>query len=782
MGLPQDALSAGADGPLAPGISRALARERTAAIRDLTYALRLRLPDGADQAITGEIQIGCVLAAPTRLVLDFAEATTRLHAVSCDGRPVPVEVVANHVVIAAGETRAGRNVVTCSFSAGQDAIHRREGVFYTLFVPARAHTCVPCFDQPDLKARVTLELEVPAGWNAVANGAEVERAAMAGEGGAGRELIRFSETPPISTYLMAWAAGSLQVATAKADGRTFRVFHVGTDQARVARNLAAIGALHARALAWLEAYTGIACPFEKVDMLLVPAFQFGGMEHPGAVFYQQASLLLPESATSGELRNRAHLIAHETAHLWFGDLVTMPWFDDVWLKEVFANLMAEKILAAGEPDDAADVRFYLAHYPVAYDVDRTGGATAIRQELDNLASASELYGPIAYQKSPIALRDLERCLGDARFREAVREYLRTHAWGVADWPDLLASCERALGEPLREWSQRWIETAGRPEVPTVNGTWPSPAYGHVGLTGAELDRLGARMSRITDGEERAASWVALWEAVADGALAPERYVRTLLAALPLEEEPLVRSYLLTSLRRAFWQWLPGAVRGALAPAVEETCRHACEGADSHADVREWLRVLCAVTSSAEGVARLHELWRIGAVAGARLVEPDEMALAETLCVLSPERETEILREQMTRTVNPEARALLAYLADALSPEPEVREAMVRRLAAPEARRPEVWALDAVARIHHPLRQVHAVGLIEPCLALLPAVQASGDIFLPRRWAHAVLQGHSSREAAVVVERVLGHAPLSPYQQRLVREAADDLLRVTRSAR
>ncbi len=129
------------------------------------------------------------------------------------------------------------------------------------------------------------------------------------------------------------------------------MFHRETDAAKVARNRDAIFDLHAAALAWLERYTGINYPFGKFDFLLVPSFQFGGMEHAGAIFYNASGLLLDESATQNQKLGRASVIAHETAHMWFGDLVTMRWFNDVWMKEVFANFMAAKIVNPSFPDD-----------------------------------------------------------------------------------------------------------------------------------------------------------------------------------------------------------------------------------------------------------------------------------------------------------------------------------------------------------------------------------------------------------------------------------------------
>ena len=200
--------------------------------------------------------------------------------------------------------------------------------------------------------------------------------------------------------------------------------------------------------------------------MLLPAFQFGGMEHAGAIFYNAPSLFLDKTATQNQQLSRASLIAHETAHMWFGDLVTMKWFDDVWLKEVFANFMAAKIVNPTFPDIDHELRFFLQHYPPAYDVDRTAGANPIRQQLDNLKDAGSLYGPIIYQKAPIVMRQLEQILGADELRDGLREYLARFAFANATWTDLIGILDRRTDEDLAAWSRAWVDEPGRPTIAT----------------------------------------------------------------------------------------------------------------------------------------------------------------------------------------------------------------------------------------------------------------------------------------------------------------------------
>jgi aminopeptidase N len=150
--------------------------------------------------------------------------------------------------------------------------------------------------------------------------------------------------------------------------------------------------------------------------------------------------------------------------MWFGDLVTMQWFNDVWMKEVFANFMAAKIVNPSFPDIDHELRFLLAHHPAAYGVDRTAGTHAIRQRLDNLAEAGSLYGAIIYQKAPVVMRQLEVIAGEEPFRDGLREYLRDYSYGNATWRDLVAILDRRTPQDLSSWSRVWVEESGRPRI------------------------------------------------------------------------------------------------------------------------------------------------------------------------------------------------------------------------------------------------------------------------------------------------------------------------------
>jgi aminopeptidase N len=472
------------------GVAWELAEHRRRTISDLRYHFDLRISEEPMAPIpaTGLIRFRWNDPDGQPLVVDFV-APDRVASVRVNDQEVAFESVNDHLVIPSEALVSdGENSLALQFTAGDGSLNRNDEFLYTLFVPDRARFALPVFDQPNLKGRFAVTLTVPPGWTAVANGPLLEEVEGDGDGDpASVRVFRFAESRPLPSYLFAFAAGRFQVERATRDGREMRFFHRETDREKVERNLEAVFDLHAAALAWLEEYTGIEYPFQKFDWVAIPSFQFGGMEHAGSILYRSDRLFLEESATQAQYLARASVIAHETAHMWFGDLVTMDWFDDVWMKEVFANFMAAKIIRPSFPDVDHDLRF-LSHHQSAYEIDRTAGANPIRQPLENLREAGTLYGPIIYQKAPVVMQLLEQMVGEETFREAMRHYLSAFSYDNATWLDLVEILDLLSPEDVAAWSRVWVEDAGRP---TVQARVETDAAGAVTrLVATQEDPLG----------------------------------------------------------------------------------------------------------------------------------------------------------------------------------------------------------------------------------------------------------------------------------------------------
>ena len=467
------AQSGQSDARMAAGVPHVLAQQRTATLRNVRYDLSLDVT--RPEAATGRVVVRFTQRDTGDVILDFRGLA--ISAITANGRAMVVgdSTVWNraHVRIPASHVQRGANQIVLEFTtpiaaAGASIIRSRDATdgsdyLYTLLVPSDANLLFPCFDQPDLKARVTLAITAPSRWSVLANGA-AERIDTMPTG------VRhsFAATQPISTYLIAFAAGpytKLRRESSIASGaapvpmqlwlRTSRLKEVEADS---------LFAMNAQALRWLGDWFGVRYPFGKYDFLLAPAFPFGGMEHPGAVFYNEQSFIFRERPTIPQLLGRQATVFHEVAHQWFGDYVTMQWFDDLWLKEGFATYMAAKMQADLAPSGAPWKTFYLRNKPVAYGTDATAGTTPVWQQLDNLEQAKSNYGPIVYNKAPGVLRQLNYLVGETAFQRGVRAFLREHPYGNATWRDLLRSVGSAANRDLGQWGAQWILRPGMPII------------------------------------------------------------------------------------------------------------------------------------------------------------------------------------------------------------------------------------------------------------------------------------------------------------------------------
>jgi aminopeptidase N len=821
------------------GVPLDLATRRAAVISNLTYRLSVSIPDKLTEVITGTNTITFALSDISRpLVIDFAASREHVKSFDANGSPA-FELVNGHIAVPAASLRRGDNIITIAFTAGDASLNRSADFMYTLFVPARAHLAFPVFDQPNLKARWALSLEVPEEWVAVANGEQVERVIADG-----RARHTFAQTQPLSTYLFAFVVGDFTIETAERSGRVFHLYHRETDAAKVARNKEAIFDLHARALEYMERYTGIPYPFGKLDFVMIPAFQFTGMEHAGKILYSAPAMFLDESATQNQYLGRASTIAHETAHMWFGDLVTMQWFNDVWMKEVFANFMAAKIVNPSFPEVNHELRFLLAHYPAAYDVDRTAGANPIRQPLDNLNEAGSLYGAIIYQKAPIVMRHLEDSMGEDRFRDGLREYLKSHAFGNATWTDLIEVLDARTAVDLKAWSRVWVEEAGRPtiatelsvkdariqqlafrqtdlrnrklvwpeqlrvalgykdriehlivpidvsrvEVPMAAGK-PAPlyilpngggwAYGAIALDPASLAYLSSSLPDIADPLTRGAAWVTLWDAMLERAVPPATFVDLAIQALPRETDEQLTARVLGYLRGAWWRFLRSSDREARLARVESLLKTGLDSAKTASQKSAWFGAIRDVAAGRDTQAWLQRVWEHKeTVPGLPLAEADYALLAQDLAVREVAGWNEILTTQLGRMQNPDRKARFEFVMPSLSANPADRERWFLSLRDMNNRRHEPWVLEGLGYLHHPLRAAASAKFVPPSLELLSEIQQTGDIFFPTRWMTATLSGHNAREVATVVERFLERVPPS-YPARLrnvILQTADDLFR------
>ncbi|MCZ6872639.1 MAG: M1 family metallopeptidase, partial [bacterium] len=325
----------------------------------------------------------------------------------------------------------------------------------TQFETTDARRAFPCFDEPEFKAAFGITLIVPDELFAVSNGPIIDEGPI----GDGQRRVVFADTMIMSTYLVAFCIGPFEATPpVDVDGVPLRIIHpIGkghlTDYALQAS---------AFALRHFSAYYGIPYPGQKLDMVAIPDFAFGAMENLGCVTFREVLLLIDrQQATQPELIRVADVIAHEIAHMWFGNLVTMRWWNGIWLNEAFATFMGTMAADAFNAEWQRWVQFSLER-SAAFDVDSLQNTRPIEYPVNSPQDANGMFDLLTYEKGGSVVRMLEQYLGENRFRDGVRHYLTQHQYGNTETNDLWDAIEQVTQEPARRVMDSWIFQPGYP--------------------------------------------------------------------------------------------------------------------------------------------------------------------------------------------------------------------------------------------------------------------------------------------------------------------------------
>ena len=811
------------------GVSWDMAQARKKAIADVKYILKLDIPESISQPINGTVFIDVEYRSTDEryLYIDFSETPDKIKSLAVNESPQKVFFVNEHIAIPTSLLWPGKiNRIAIDFIGGDLSLNRNIDFLYTLFVPDRASTFFPCIDQPDIKASYAMELGIPTSWEAVSNEAHLPPFEENG-----KKIYQFNLTKPISTYQFAFAAGKFkQIRDSESN---MSMYYRETDSIKVKTNAPEVFSLHRQSLAWMEEYTNISYPFIKLDFALIPDFQYGGMEHPGSIFYKESSLLLEPGATVNQKLRRANLIAHEVAHMWFGNLVTMKWFNDVWLKEVFANFMASKIVNPQFPEINHELRFLMDHYPAAYEIDRSEGTHPIQQELGNLKDAGTLYGAIIYQKAPIMMRNLETLVGEENFRRGLNKYLVKYNYSNATWDDLLLTLALETDKNLAVWNNSWIKGKGMPlishsfeqvlrvkaENSNIERIWPqtfqyeivaddqhqivdleiedikgdtisllpikgivNPNFNGRGYGYFKTDESGRRfmlasVNKYDNPVTRAAIWLNLWEYVLNGELGVDGTLDAMVSTLQTETNPLVLEYLANRIEILFWQFSTPESKMKRSETLDNTLFELMALQKDNSLKRILFNCYRKVAMSEEGIANLEKFWKDEITLGLELSELDHVQLAYELAVRDVEGAPEILAQQVSQTINPDRKTAMQFIMPALSGDEATRDIFFESLKQPVNREHEVWVLEALTYLHHPLRADLSVKYIEPSLQMLGEIQLTGDIFFPKGWVDRTVSTYQSPKAADIVRRYLQANPdLSATLRNKLLQSADKLFR------
>ena len=790
---------------LSKGVSKELADHRKVNISNVVYDLTFNIPSNLSHKVTGTAIISFDLKEQEDLILDFQgefNGTAYVYYGKKNNKRRSFEALYEdeHIIIPMRQLQAGKNKIELNFTCQDKALNRNKDYVYTLFVPDLARSVFPCFDQPDLRAVFVTTLHTPSGWKTMTS----------------------DNSCQLPTYLYSFVAGNFQEKTGTRNGRLMRALYRETDPAKVAQ-LDKVFDETSQALKWMEGYTSIACPFKEYGMVILPNYQFGGMEHPGAIQLSDRRIFLEKNATQEEELYRTELIAHEIAHLWFGDLVSLKWFGDVWTKEVLANFMASKITRRQYKGIDHDLNFLKTFQNAAIAIDRTDGTHAIAQELNNLNHASLLYDNIIYDKAPVMMRMMEQVMGAPAMQNGLNRFLIDHQFDNASWDDLIKALDKAApSADVKKFSDIWVKQKGMPNIhtsykdgqivvtqsdPLHRGIfWPQQfevkviydltesqtltvdmqkptmtfkvpgrpsyiipnsngkGYGRFTLDDNYTRQMPKRLITTRNDLNRYALLQVIHDNYLMGKISPS-YFSELYRLMVKERNPQIMS---TAIEHMFkiLEDVNVDQRAAL-----ELCMMDLLNENRTNECHQYIiRKMSSCVSSPEVLDQIESIWRNHN--DPLLNEHDYMEMAYRLAIMHPQQWQEILSTQRARLTTDDLKNEFDYVSRACNPDGNQRLQLFNDLLRPENRQKEPWAIAMVRLLNSDVFEPQSNGYIESSLKSLEYIQQTSDIFFPSKWMKALMSGHKSREAAQAIDSFIKATPNYPSNlKNIVLEAS-----------
>ncbi|KAD3720503.1 aminopeptidase N [Arthrobacter yangruifuii] len=461
-------------------LTRSEARERAELLSVESYDVNLDLTRG--ETVFGSTTVVRFSARPgTSTFIDAV--TDTVHRITLNGVPLDPAEVSDGVRISLPNLAASNELVVeadARYMNTGEGLHRfvdpvdNEVYLYSQFEVPDSRRMFAVFEQPDLKATFRFTVTAPSYWDVISNSPTPEPV-PAGDlaDPTPSSTWSFEPTPRISSYITALIAGPYQNVRSEltsSDGRTIALGVFARRSLMQYMDAENIFELTRQGFAFYEEQFGTPYPFEKYDQLFVPEFNAGAMENAGAVTFLE-SYVFRSRVTDATVERRAVTILHELAHMWFGDLVTMRWWNDLWLNESFAEFMSTLAAAEATEFRQAWTTFASLEKAWAYRQDQLPTTHPIVAEIRDLEDVQVNFDGITYAKGASVLKQLVAWVGQDKFMAGVREYFGKHAWHNTELNDLLSELETASGRDLKEWSAQWLETAGvntlRPELETA---------------------------------------------------------------------------------------------------------------------------------------------------------------------------------------------------------------------------------------------------------------------------------------------------------------------------
>ncbi|HEX6497436.1 MAG TPA: aminopeptidase N, partial [Micromonosporaceae bacterium] len=448
-------------------LARTEAAERARLLDVATYDITLDLTDGTggpgDRVFrsTTEIRFQCREPGASTFIEIAAD---RIRSATLNGRTLDTSGWSTETGLTLPDLAADNVLVVdadCLYSTAGQGLHRsvdpadKEVYLYSQFETTDAQRVYACFDQPDLKAVYTWHALVPAHWSVISN-SPVERT----EPGPvdGTKWVHFAQSVRMSTYITALCAGPYHEVRDSHDGIDLGVFCRAS--MRPYLDADDILLITKQGFDFFHAQFGVRYPLPKYDQVFVPEYNAGAMENFGCVVHAESAYIFRSQATDYEYEARANTILHEMAHMWFGDLVTMRWWDDLWLNESFATYMSVLCQAEATKWTGSWTTFANLMKAWAYRQDQLPSTHPISADIPDIRAVEVNFDGITYAKGASVLKQLVAYVGRDNFLEGVRRYFQRHAWGNTVLGDLLDALEETSGRDLKAWSKEWLETAG----------------------------------------------------------------------------------------------------------------------------------------------------------------------------------------------------------------------------------------------------------------------------------------------------------------------------------
>ena len=769
----------------------AQADNRRGNISGILYQLTFNIPENPSEKVTGNAAITFDLRTKQDVVLDFQGTpgdVTVFKANKGKGKKASVKVQNDKIIIPAKLFKPGTtNKVTIDFTCQDKALTRSGNVVYTQVQVDEGRALFPCFDDSEMRGQFQTTINTPAGWNSV--------------------IVDMAEK--IAPVDYSFVTGKLFEKTSNTDGRNLRVLYSETDPNKVAQ-IDQVFQEVAKSMKWMEGYTGIGNPYEKECIIyILPSLDLGGLERRGSIVLSDKTIFLGKKPSKEELLKRTELIAHETSHIWFGNITAI---DEPWAKEVLANFMASKITRSQYKKDEVEVSFMNTYMRNAIALDRTEGTHPIAQEVENPHDPILWYDNINYCKGPVMMRMMEDEMGAETMQKGLQQCLRDHYLGHISWEQIVETLDKqAPAAGVRQFTDVWVKQKG---MPTITCTYKdgqvvvsqTDPYGR-GLCWRQkfemkvISNMGQAQTIKVDMQQPTMSFKLKGGAPAyiipnqDGRgyarfTLEDNYVKTLPTKLITTRNDINRYTLLNLIHDNYLQgkvdprhfgelfrFLPREKNTLIMEtAINQMHKIASDltlqqrytlelviwdllGENKTKECRQL--VLRKLGTSAISPEVLDKLQTIFDKHNEEVLdEHDYMEIAYRLAITRPDRREQILEKERDRLItagNDELRQEFDFVSKATHPNASAREEVFKNLLKAENRVNEQWALNALRLLNSDVFEPQSNVYIVEGLKALPEIQKTNSLAFPQRWTRTLIAPHKSAEAKIEVQKFLNES-------------------------